>query len=293
MAGRSWFVAAGDKQEGPYSEDQFRDLIARGHVGPETYVWSEGMAAWQRAAEIPGLLSGASTPPAFSQPAVARAQGGGSSFGAGRLSTDFGMWEMLGRGLIFVLGFLFVIPAPWVATSFYRWIVTRLHVPQRPNLAFTGEPMDIWYVFIVIALLTYAGVTGISYIQLIVIPLQAYLSWMTVRWITANISSNGQPLGLNFTGPVWSYIGWYVLLNISFITIIGWAWVTTAWMRWMCRNVEGTRREIFFNASGLQLLWRTLVFGLASAFIIPIPWVLRWYGHWYISQFSVGEPIEN
>ncbi len=51
MSGRSWFVAVGDKQEGPYSEAEFHDLIARGNVRPDTYVWADGMPAWQFAGE--------------------------------------------------------------------------------------------------------------------------------------------------------------------------------------------------------------------------------------------------
>ena len=100
---------------------------------------------------------------------------------------------------------------------------------------------------------------------------------MIIRWIASNLSSNGQPLPIAFTGSVWTYIGWQVLMVISFITIIGWAWVVTAWMRWICRNISGTRREIIFNASGLEVLWRTIVLVIACAFIIPIPWVMRWY----------------
>ena len=60
-------------------------------------------------------------------------------------------------------------------------------------------------------------------------------------------------------------------------------------MRWICRNVDGTRREIIFNGSGLEILWRTLVFSIGCAFIIPIPWLLRWYTKWYASQFALVE----
>ncbi len=57
------------------------------------------------------------------------------------------------------------------------------------------------------------------------------------------------------------YIGWYLLLVISAITIVGWAWVVVAQTRWICRNIGGTHREILFKATGLEMLWRTLVFG--------------------------------
>ena len=59
-------------------------------------------------------------------------------------------------------------------------------------------------------------------------------------------------------------------------------------VRWICRNISGTRREVVFNASGLQVLWRTLVFVLLCGLIIPIPWILRWFTRWYISQFALA-----
>ena len=77
---------------------------------------------------------------------------------------------------------------------------------------------------------------------------------------------------------------------LSAITIIGWAWVTTAWMRWNCRNIAGTHREVVFNGSGIEVLWRTIVVVIACCFIIPIPWMLRWIAAWYTSQVSLVEP---
>ncbi|MDO9062260.1 MAG: hypothetical protein Q7U92_24995, partial [Bradyrhizobium sp.] len=83
--------------------------------------------------------------------------------------------------------------------------------------------------------------------------------------------------------------GWQILATLSFITNIGWAWVGTAWTRWICRNVEGTEREIVFNGSGLSFLWRTIVFAIGCAFIIPIPWVIHWFAQWFVSQFELVE----
>jgi len=103
------------------------------------------------------------------------------------------------------------------------------------------------------------------------------------------MSSDGSQLPLSFHGNPWTYVGWYLLLHITAITIIGWAWVITAWMRWMCRNIAGIRRNIVFNASGWQVLWRTMVFAFGCILIIPIPWVLGWYTRWYVSQFALVE----
>jgi hypothetical protein len=131
--------------------------------------------------------------------------------------------------------------------------------------------------------------SGYTYVQLILLPVEAYLSWMVVRWIAANLASNGERLPIEFKGSALGYVGWYLLIYISAITIIGWAWVATAWMRWICRNVGGTHREVVFNATGLGMLWRTILFAVACAFVIPIPWILRWYARWYTSQFALVE----
>ena len=296
MSNRSWFYASNGQQQGPFPEAQLRDLITRGTVRADTLVWSEGMSGWQRAGEIPGLVPGGSAPPSVPQPGGpppmaggGGGYGGGGSYGGGPLSVDLPLWGFLGRGIVFVIGFLLVIPAPWVAVWFYRWFASRVHVPGRPNLAFDGQVGDIWWVFIAMAVLTYVGSADLYYFQYLAFLVQAYLSWMVVRWIAANLSSNGQKLPISFNGSAIGYIGWDVLMYVSAITIIGWAWVLAAWMRWNCRNVEGTQREVIFNGSGLEILWRTIVFIIGCMFIIPIPWVMRWYTGWYASQFALAD----
>ena len=287
MPSRSWFYAANGQQQGPFPEEQLRDLIARGTVRADTLVWSEGMAGWQKVAEIPGLMSMPPGPPSMPQagypPVMAGAAPGGRA-----LSADLPLWGLLGRSLLYIIGMLLVIPAPWVATGFYRWFVSRIQVPDRPNLSFTGQVGDIWWVFVLMGLLTFVGVYDSTF-QLIATVLQAVLGWMVLRWVVGNLASNGQKLPMAFDGSVWAYIGWQLLMIISFITIIGWAWVVTAMIRWICRNISGTRREILFNGSGLGVLWRTIVMAIGCAFLIPIPWVIRWYAQWYVSQFAVVE----
>ena len=234
MSDRSWFYAAQGQQQGPFPEAQFRNLIARNTVTADTLVWTDGMAGWQKAGDIPGLMSGRSGPPAMpqsrGQQASAAGQYGaggqyaGDHYGAGGepLSFEPGLWEFLGQGLLYVIGILLVVPAPWLATGFYRWAVSRVRVPGRPNLAFNGQPMDIWYALAGIGLLAYVGMLG-NLIHLVAFIGQAYLSWMILRWITGNLSSHGQPLPISFTGSPLTYIGWHVLLFLSAITIVGWA----------------------------------------------------------------------
>ena len=154
MSNRSWFYASNGQQQGPFPEAQLRDLIARGTVRADTLVWTEGMSGWQRAGDIPGLVPGGSGPPAIPQPGGPPPMGAAAvlwrRYGGGPLSVDLPLWAFLGRSLVFVIGFVLVIPAPWVAVWFYRWMASRVQVPGRPNLAFTGQVGDIWYVFIAI-----------------------------------------------------------------------------------------------------------------------------------------------
>src|SRR6188768_3846704 len=111
----SWFYASEGKQQGPFPEGQFRDLIAQGVVRPDTLVWTEGMAGWQKAAEISGLMAGGGAPPMV--PGVGRPMpsgAGGQGAGAGALSIDFGILEWTWRTLAMLVGVCFVIPVPWV-----------------------------------------------------------------------------------------------------------------------------------------------------------------------------------
>src|SRR5262245_56462503 len=98
MADRFWFYASEGQQKGPLAEGQFRNLIARGAVGPDTLVWTEGMAGWEKAGEIPGLLSGASSPPAVGPGGASVATAG--SYGGGPMSIDFGIWDFTWRSIV-------------------------------------------------------------------------------------------------------------------------------------------------------------------------------------------------
>ena len=111
-----------------------------------------------------------------------------------------------------------VIPAPWVAVWFYRWFASRVQVPGRPNFEFTGQVGDIWWAFVAMALLSLVGAYDSTF-QLITLILQAVLSWFVLRWAVSNLASNGQKVPLSFDGSIWAYIGWQLLLVISFITI--------------------------------------------------------------------------
>ncbi|HEY2248165.1 MAG TPA: DUF4339 domain-containing protein [Bradyrhizobium sp.] len=293
MAERSWFFASNGQQQGPYGEAQFRDFIARGGVTPDTLVWTEGMSGWQRAADVPGLMAGA-RPPAMPQagpPPVMAGAGytGGGYGGGGALTIDFGIWEIVWRGLVTSLGMMLVIPGPWLIVWFLQWIVPRVRVPGRPNLSFTGNAMTLvpWYfggVFLIIVAVYYSLNNEVQWPNHLGELVQILLYWLFIRWLIANLASNGQPLGLSFAGSFWAYLGWNILFGLSILTIIGWAWVMAAQARWLCRNIQGTQRQVVYKGTGLQNLWRALVFVICCVFVIPIPWMYRWMMRWQLSQ---------
>src|SRR3954464_5182765 len=104
----SWFYASEGKQQGPFPEGQFRDLVAQGVVRGDTLVWSEGMAGGQKAAEIPGRMAGGGAPPMI--PAAGGPLGpGGQNAGAGALSIDFGILEFTWRALATLIAMCFII----------------------------------------------------------------------------------------------------------------------------------------------------------------------------------------
>jgi hypothetical protein len=290
MSDRFWFYADQGQQQGPFPEAQLRNLIARGAIGPDTLVWTEGMAGWQKASDIPGLFSGRPAPPAFPQAGGPSQVVAAGSYGDGPLSINFEIWDFTWRTIAVVLGSVFIIPIPWVVVWYLKWIVPCVQVPGRPNLGFTGTAMTIVpWLFGAVVLLVVVRLIGIQSLDILMFLVHVALYWLFLKWLVANIASNGQPLGLSFAGSLPGYLGWTLLTVISVFTIIGWAWVYAAWMRWVCRNIQGTRREIIFNGAGLEILWRSIVTAIAASFIIPIPWVYRWMMGWMASQTVLVE----
>jgi hypothetical protein len=278
MADRQWYTGRDGRQEGPFSDERLRELIASGMVRPETLVWTTGMANWAKAAEVPGLM------PAQRVPATTP----GGPAPSGPLTLHVGVWALLWRGIVLTLSELAVIPLPWLAPIFIRWFVERIELPGGQRIGFVGKPEDIWWVFILYALV---AVVGFAYqpVQLLGIPVQAFLLLLILRWLVANLTWEGQAQPLRFTGGFWPLLGWSLLLPLSVLTIIGWAWVATAWARWTCRHIEGSSRELIFTASGFGYLWRALVFAFTAIFIIPIPWTVRWFTAWMVSQLALVE----
>ena len=113
------------------------------------------------------------------------------------------------------------------------------------------------------------------------LPIVIYVELVVYRWFVAGIKLTGGP-DLHFTGRYFPLLGWTLLIGVSLLTIIGWAWVSTAFFRWLAINVEGDAVGFEFEGSGWGFLWRmSVVVGLPFACILilalnGITWAWSW-----------------
>ncbi len=300
-----YYLDGARNQQGPVPVADVARLIRDGTITQGTLVWHAGMPDWRPAGQLNEFASlfGPPGPPAMRPPMPpgggamptrapapgmqAMATGAGTARPTDALVANFAVWGLFWRSILSGIGNLFIIPSPWTSTVLYRFLVSNTSLPDGRRLTFAGQAGDIWYVFIGIGLIGLAGQV-IPFALLISLPVSLMLSWVVLRWVCEKTGAEDGSVKLTFTGGMWGYVGWNVLLILSFITIIGWAWVLRILMSWICRNVSGTHR-FEFTGTGLGILGRTLLFALVSMFIIPIPWMLRWYVSWLVSQVRVAQ----
>ena len=289
MADRAWFFAFQGQQHGPYPEPQFRQFIADGHRhrGDAGLDRGHGELAKGRGYSRPFVRRRRPCRPCR-DPAAAAVSGSGHG---GRAFDRFGS-----------LGFRLAQPdrvaraccsssrRPGSIVMYCKWIVSCVHVPGRPQPEIHGPARDADVVFRGSDLHHRRGSRRCT-------PRQRRLGHRSAGSLLAahqmvrrqhqfeRTTARLAVLGL-ILGHIWAGICWP---SFPSITIIGWAWVYTAQIRWMCRHVEGTRREVVFNATGLEFLWRSVVTFIACAFIIPIPWVMSWFIGWQVSQVELVE----
>jgi len=234
MSSDFWFLDREHKQCGPVGEDEFVKLIRRGTISRETQIWTAGMSEWRMAGQVErfAALFGVSGPPAVDGRAP-------SVSPTAALSAALPVWGLFGRALLVMLGHLLIIPSPWTSTSFYKWLCERVSLPDGRPLKFAGQPGDIWYVFILwsiaiwIGQFPYGGADRFHYGELVAVLLMWIFGVLLLKWICSKVGTEDGSLRLSFEGGYLPYIGWNILLGLSFITIIGWAWVAKFMMQWI------------------------------------------------------------
>jgi hypothetical protein len=289
MSSNFWYLDRDHTQRGPVGDDEFVRLVRQGAITRETMMWTAGMSEWRAAGQVASVVplfgaatsavgAGAPASPLAGAPADGPATGG-------PLSAEIPVWGFFWRSVVTLFGIALVIPAPWVGPWFYKWLCERVSLPDGRPLTFSGTPRDIWYVFAGWGALIWIGQLKDGRYELLTVAGSWILGVLLLKWVCAHASTADGRLRLSFEGGYLPYVGWNILLTLSAITIIGWAWVMKYMLRWICQNVRGTA-EFAFTGTGLAILWRTLVVVLLSILIIPIPWMMRWYTRWMISQVA-------
>ncbi len=179
-----------------------------------------------------------------------------------------------------------IIPYGWAVSLLSGWYVNNLAISDGRTATFTGRGSQIWgyYILIFVLGILLGWIPIVGTIIYLLLTMRIHLA--VVRWFFSKISlSTGHILG--FDGTYWPFFGWSLLFMISVYTIIGWAWVIGAVMRWVCRNVTMREEHLEFTGSGLEILWRAIVTALVSILIITAPWMMVWYIRWFISKFEI------
>lgn len=207
-------------------------------------------------------------------------------------------------GLKMLLWYVSIVgmPVGWMYTA--RWAIKNINLPGGPQLNFTGATRNAYgyfglmFVFAAInqldptkwelfsganPLLVGLGTVAVGFGLLIA---QCLLYWHLYKWVCANVvATNGSRL--EFVGRPWPYVGWILLQILSIFTIVGWAWVQTAFLRWQLKRTCTSRICLGFNGSGFGLLWRTVGVSAASVFLLPLPWMVAYMYGWLVRNIEI------
>jgi hypothetical protein len=293
MAWNYYFKDRSGAQNGPVTLDELIALAKAGRVAPDCLVWAEGGEAVQ-AAKHPALAA------TFAERAPAVSAGG-----FGQLQPHFPVWGLFWRSIVASIGICLLVTAPWAGLWIYRWFVNQIALPNGRRLSLDSEIGKCWWIFVGLGLIQVlprlagggpgdAGAVSPTLPLAVVLFVVAdiFLNVQLLRWLAGSVRSEDGALRVEFEGSYLGYLGWSLVIVLSFITIIGWAWAFKYFTRWIWANVRGSH-SFEFVASGWDILWRVLVGGIGCAFILPIPWVIRWLTNWYFSQVIVTPSAQN
>jgi len=90
-----WHVSKDRQQAGPFTSAELRTMVSYGQLGPNDFVWKEGMQDWVPASKIKGLFA---TVPVTAEPrrtTIGNEELAGSSLQT-RVATVLGSWRKLG-----------------------------------------------------------------------------------------------------------------------------------------------------------------------------------------------------
>ena len=279
MAANYYFKDRAGAQFGPVSLEELVALARAGRLAAEDAVWAEGGSP-APAGAVPELAA------AFRDVRLRS-----SATGVGPPQSFLPVWGLFWRSIVASLGISLVFAAPWAGLWFYRWFAGRLALPNGVRLFLQGDIDQCWPIFVGFGLiglglgLVNQNPTGEA-IAGVLLLVNAGLSFALTGWFSRALRSEDGSFKVSFEGGFWTFIGWSVLFLFAVETIIGWAWILKLMLRWICFQTVGTH-EFEFTGTGLGILWRTFAAALGCAFILPIPWMIRWLCSWFLSRIVV------
>ena len=209
------------------------------------------------------------------------------------------------KGLRMLLWYASIVGIPVGWTYTVRWVLENIELSGGPKLSFRGRAAEAYVYFLLTAVFsvlnrqdptTWDVLRGLEppLLGLIVLAMwicllatQGLVYWNLYRWVCTNVSlSSGSTL--MFHGGVWRYIGWTILQVLSIFTVVGWAWVQTAFLRWQLGQTRTSGTQLQFRGSGFGVLWRTVGATAACILIVPIPWVVTYMIGWYLANIELS-----
>jgi hypothetical protein len=181
-----------------------------------------------------------------------------------------------------------VLAGPWILEFACRSFCRSLEFGDGSAADFSGRGSRIvgWWLLCVLAGHRW-GVGG-SYWALVEAALYFLGVWGSLnllRWFVRHVELSAGDR-LDFHGTYLELAGWQILLGLSVLTVIGWAWVMSAIGRWLAGESRGGDVRLRFHASGGDMLGHTLAALCFSIPIVTIPWAWTWYARFLVRNIT-------
>ncbi len=210
--------------------------------------------------------------------------------------------QFLLKGLWVIATSLLVVTTAWGLVPFYRWFNENIITSDGQRFSLEGRPADVWLLMACFTLTNFTENAvqnrmkdhvdlGLVLLCVILFVATQVLGWAILRWVI-NHTRIGSTIALRFTGTAMSFVGWVLLYLVSLLTIIGWAWVGAAFIRWLYNNISAPNMRFVFTGSGLEILWRVLLTIIGSILIITIPWLWVWLVRWIMASTHIEQYSE-
>ena len=188
-----------------------------------------------------------------------------------------------------ILSVILAIAGTWVVAAACRWFCRNLRFSDNTTADFSGRGGQVlgWWVLSLLVGRTWNLPTPEGVLLCIALSLLGVWGALNVwRWFVSHVELSSSRR-FSFFGAYVELLGWEILLILSVLTVIGWAWALAALYRWMARNTRSQDVALRFHGEGHQILWRTVVAILGSIPLVTIPWMWLWYARWMVGNTTI------